>query len=258
MRVLIDADSLFFDVFSTPPSTTVGYQRIYEYRHSYIPTEISDKLITTGVERVRRWADSIGGRFFTDDVKIAVKGTNNFRYELYPEYKASRKNQQNTTILRDLVGFAIEAAADAGWVVRANGMEADDLVSIWAKEARTAGEEHVIVHIDKDLDCIKGTHWNFRHEVGYEVSQEKARFNLHKQIIVGDSTDNIPGARRIGEVKSAKYVRPEMSNEELHTGVVQAYMDAHPEDWEEKLQLNGSLVYLLRSYDDSFNLLNWV
>jgi len=82
--------------------------------------------------------------------------------------------------------------------------EADDLIGIASDEYRRKGEEVVIVSIDKDLDCIPGVHYNSVRDEVYIVTPEQALRNFYYQVLLGDTTDNVPGVPGVGEKTAAK------------------------------------------------------
>jgi 5'-3' exonuclease len=82
--------------------------------------------------------------------------------------------------------------------------EADDLIGIASDEYRRKGEEVVIVSIDKDLDCIPGVHYNSVRDEVYIVTPEQALRNFYYQVLLGDTTDNVPGVPGVGEKTATK------------------------------------------------------
>lgn len=90
--------------------------------------------------------------------------------------------------------------AEWGAIAVDAGIEADDQVCIDAYDASKGGIKHTIVHIDKDLDQIPGTHYNFKTRALYEVGKVEAAYNLYTQVIVGDDADNIQGIPSKGKV----------------------------------------------------------
>ena len=136
----------------------------------------------------------------TDDLFIAVKGIGNFRKDLYPKYKANRPPLKED--LKEALTYAHEYIVDKHNAVMANGMEADDLVSIWAYECMDSGTDYEVVGIDKDLLQIPGHHYNFVKNQHQYVSEDDANYNLMRQCLVGDSSDNIPGIKGIGPKKA--------------------------------------------------------
>ncbi len=133
-----------------------------------------------------------------------------FRHEAYEQYKANRTEMpddlvvQLPYILRVCEAFRVP-------VLRLPRYEADDLIGTLANKAAAAGVQAVIVSTDKDLcqlvrdpDIIilredkTGETW-------YDEAGVKVRMGVTPEQVVdllglmGDSSDNIPGAPGIGE-----------------------------------------------------------
>ena len=135
-------------------------------------------------------------------LQVAVKGKGNFRKDLYPEYKANRKELDDK--LKKALSYG-HAHMTSKWdAIEAHGMEADDLVAIWAYEARELEMPYFVVGIDKDLLQIPGNHYNFNKQEHMFVDDDAADLNLNLQCLIGDNSDNIPGIKGIGKVKAAK------------------------------------------------------
>ena len=138
-----------------------------------------------------------------------------FRHERYPEYKATRDATPEDLIVQLPV---IERLVDAFSMprVRVAGVEADDVLGTLARRAEQAGMEAVLVTSDKDAlqlvsDCVStydpnkgpdGT-WCGPDEVveRFGVSPEGV---IDALALMGDSSDNVPGVRGIGEKTSKK------------------------------------------------------
>lgn len=219
-------------------------------------------------EEDRRYLEESWGHFqkdlkllvdglFCEHYLMAVKGENNFRNLMYPEYKMNRHadpNKQNAfvPVLRKL-------AVAEDLAIEATNCEADDLIRIWAEEARASGDDFIICSIDKDLRCIPGMHY-FMHkgkERLVEVTEEEARMNYYIQLLRGDPTDNIPGVPGIGEVKAAKALAGCVSEEDFQEVVVSHYIAAYQELWKEYLISNGKMIHIMKSPVDWFSLESW-
>ena len=136
---------------------------------------------------------------------VAVKGHGNFRKDLFPKYKANRKDLDEN--LKVALTYGHEYMCKKWDAVMADGMEADDLVAIWAYEAREAEAAYVIAGIDKDLLQIPGNHYNFVKKTHQFVDDDKANLNLMLQCLTGDGTDNIPGIKGVGPKTAEKILK---------------------------------------------------
>ena len=117
-----------------------------------------------------------------------LTGKDNFRYDLYADYKANRKDKpkpQHLAACRDYLSKYWEAVISAG-------CEADDLMGITAT-AHDNLTSHVICSIDKDLLQIPGGNWNFVTKERTFVSPLDGLRSFYRQLILGDISDNIPG-----------------------------------------------------------------
>ena len=150
--------------------------------------------------------DITGQCFCTDDeVRVAVKGKGNFRKDLYPAYKGNRPVLADD--VKERLNYGHTFMKEKWNAVQADGMEADDLVSIWAYEAREMEEQYVVVGIDKDLKQIPGNHYNFGKKIHDFVDDDQADYNLMLQCLTGDTSDNIPGIKGIGPKKAEKILK---------------------------------------------------
>mgnify|MGYP003626200012 FL=1 len=123
--------------------------------------------------------ENIGWDTCSSDIAVAVKGENNFRYNIEENYKGKRKRKEEKT--EDTDPKLTERRKDLNEYAyslghfKSDNCEADDVVSIWAQEALDAKEHFVIAHIDKDIDMIEGWHYNFNKETLYYVYTDAYR-----------------------------------------------------------------------------------
>lgn len=192
---------------------------------------------------------------FADDYMMAVKGDDNYRDQIYCDYKANRvkdtkKRNHFVPVLRELAAFE-------GKAVTAHGREADDLLRIWAEQASAADVPYVIVTVDKDLDCIPGKHYNIKKNLFYDVTPLYATRFFYQQLMSGDPTDNIPGIPRIGPIKAEGFLKGVDDEAEMQEIVVGQYMTAFGEAWYDQLLSNGKMIHIQKSEHDFFSLDNW-
>lgn len=142
-------------------------------------------LIDTGVQSYQIW--------------LSDSAESNFRYTIYPLYKANRIGKPRPVHLEALKEHAVSK-----WGARfSDGMEADDALGI---EQDTQHNHTVICSIDKDLKQIPGVHYNFVKEEWDHVDELRGLKEFYKQIVVGDVSDNIPGAYGMGPVKASRAI----------------------------------------------------
>lgn len=138
-----------------------------------------------------------------------------FRHDRYPQYKATRQKmpeEMRAQIPRifELVGaFGVPS-------LQVEGFEADDIMATVAKAAAEEGIEVFLVTADKDFGQIVGPRikmFNLRaRESGVEIIDVAAieeKFGVKPEqmldllSLMGDSSDNIPGVRGVGQKTAA-------------------------------------------------------
>jgi len=194
--------------------------------------------------------NDILNNLFTKDYVMAIGGPDNFRAELYTEYKGNRKKAKDNRPdwFLDLKSWV----ESLDGVVMSDNCEADDLVRIWALECDKAEINRVVVTVDKDLDCIPGNHYNPRTKSLYQVSEEYAERFYWKQILTGDSVDNIPGLPKVGPVKAEKILGNEKTHNGLQKLVCRAYHNIYGDQGYKYLITNGRLIHIWRHLNDHF------
>ncbi|MFZ4617697.1 MAG: DNA polymerase I [Rectinemataceae bacterium] len=138
-----------------------------------------------------------------------------FRHELYAEYKATR--QKTPEELHAAVPIVEEILKALGIpTLVAEGFEADDVIATLAARARAEGRECWVVSGDKDLLQLVGGSVralrpgnNFAYS-SYGPEEVRTEWGVEPQRILdyltltGDSSDNIPGVRGIGDKTAVK------------------------------------------------------
>ena len=136
------------------------------------------------------------------------------RHEEFKEYKAHRPEMQQG--MRDQIPYIHRVVETFGIpAVRAAGYEADDLIGTLARQAEAAGFDVVIVTGDKDMfqlltpatriyDPVKDK-WFGEAECRERFGVEPARV-IEVMGLMGDTADNIPGVKGIGEKTAMKLI----------------------------------------------------
>ena len=184
----------------------------------------------------------------SDEIKVALKGTGNFRYDIELDYKGQRKvsNVPEAVVKRRK---ALNSYAYSKGHHKSDNCEADDVVSIWAQEAMDAGVHYVIAHIDKDIDMVEGWHYNFTKETLYYIDANEGWYKMCIQMLTGDSTDNIKGLVGIGPKKAAKLLKDVVKKQVMLATVEQAWKEAHPDDWKDRMEVCWNLIYMRRNWN---------
>ena len=205
-----------------------------------------------GKKKFQEHLDDVCNTVFTKDYVMAIGGPDNFRLDLFPEYKGNRKKAKDNRPdwFDDLKSWASSLEGS----VETDNCEADDLVRIWALECDMAGINRVVVSVDKDLDCIPGSHMNPRTKEIYQVEEEYAERFYWQQVLTGDSVDNIPGLPKVGPVKANKILSMATTHEELRDAVCRAYYDVYGDEGYSYLIANGRLIHIWRKLNDNFKI----
>ena len=173
-----------------------------------------------------------------------------FRSEMYPEYKANRDAPPEDLVpqfplFRDIVrGFNIPCIEEAG-------VEADDVLGTLAGKAAAEGFEVTIITGDKDLYQLvtdRVTLFEPMRERTVGIAEVEKRFQVAPSQVadvlglMGDSSDNIPGVRGIGEKTAGKLIAKYGSVE----GVMDNLADFKGKKMGEKLAQDREVAFLSR------------
>lgn len=189
---------------------------------------------------------------FATDYVMAFGGPNNFREVLYADYKKSSSRMKSKSNKPEWFNDLKSYAANLEGACLCDGYEADDMVRIWAEEARAVAWPFVVISIDKDLDCIPGKH-NRRGFI-YDIDEDYADYFYWKQILMGDTVDNIPGIKGCGPVKADKLLNGLSDHKARRAAVCKAYNEAYGEEGYEYLIANGRLIHIWRFLGDHFKI----
>jgi DNA polymerase I len=201
--------------------------------------------------------------FEPDYLAIVFDAGVSFRDEVYPDYKATREKMPDD--LRDSLGRVrdiVEAFNDP--VVELDGYEADDVIGTLATQARDAGLDAVIVSGDKDFYQMVGpgihlmnpgrggstgvaaewvTEDNAHEKFGVRASQI-----VDYLALVGDSSDNVPGARGVGPKTAVALLQKYANIEEMieHAAELKPPRAAKSiEENADKVRLSKTLVTIM-------------
>lgn len=240
MIALIDGDIILYRIGYTTENESEDIARV---RADDLLDSI---LLETGAKEFEVW--------------LSDKTENGFRYELYPQYKANR------TQPRPKHYEAIKEFLVTEWGARiAVGMEADDALGIAQNSNSHNGlfqpqldpKRSVICSIDKDLLQIPGQHYNFVRKEWSLINRWEGLQWFYKQILIGDTVDNVQGCKGIGPVKAGKaidQIRQDRGERALFESVVQTYekqeTEATRQEILDHILLVGRLLKIKQTEDE--------
>lgn len=272
MTPLIDADLLTYEVAFS------GQMKDDDGEVILSPFESVKDILDDKVKQICAavWA--------TEEPILYLTGKGNFREKIAVSkpYKGNRKSEKpfHYKNLRAYIQHAYNT-------VLVDGMEADDAMVI-EQVSRLDKLDTVICSRDKDLRIAPGMHYGWEvsgqdafpltriSELGFLNPVVKTKTNkdgeeveyisnvkggglkfFYAQMIMGDSTDNIPGLPRSGPILAYKTVDPCESEQELFETVSQLYRDKMGANWEEYMLEQGRLLWMCQRLSEDGSPVMW-
>ena len=144
-----------------------------------------------------------------------------FRDDIYPEYKANRASMPDD--LRSQVAPLHEAIKAMGWpLIVEEGVEADDVIGALAKQAEREGMRVIISTGDKDISQLVNEHITIvntmpnafrKGDEKLDIAGVEEKFGIPPSLIVdyliliGDTSDNVPGVEKVGPKTAVKWLK---------------------------------------------------
>jgi len=181
------------------------------------------------------------------------KGRRTFRHEIFAEYKAKRKETDESLALQIPRTKELSLALNIPLYEKA-GLEADDLIGSLAAEAKKRNLQVVIVTGDGDAFQLSDEttkvyklQQGLRETVLFGPAQIKQKLGVSPQQVVdykalsGDSSDNIPGVPGVGPKTAVSLLEKYGSLEQIY-----AHLDEVPEKVRSKLERFRELAFVSR------------
>ena len=155
-----------------------------------------------------------------------------FRHEMYPEYKGTR-SETPQLVIDSLEPLCELCKAMDFPVLMVKGFEADDVIGSMAKRAEKEGFVTYMVTPDKDYGQLispsifqykPGKSGNENELIDVDKICQKYNISRPEQVIdiltiVGDSSDNVPGVKGVGEVGAGKLISKYGSVSEIYAHI---------------------------------------
>lgn len=202
-----------------------------------------DEPVENALHSVKLYLTNIFERLAPfEEYHLYLTGKGNYRHDVatIKEYKGNRKDTAKPKYYDEIREYMVKV-----WKAEViDGREADDALGCmqWSSPSRAT----VICSIDKDLKMIPGWHYNFVKDELYDVSLDEANRWLFYQMLVGDTSDNIPGINKIGP-KTADKLLPNDKDVSYWQGVViDAYQKQYGDTWREAYNEIATLLWMQR------------
>jgi DNA polymerase-1 len=185
---------------------------------------------------------------------VAFDTGRTFRDDLYEEYKATRDKMPDDLRLQiDRIHEVVETFGIP--ILEADGFEADDVLGTVARRASEQGVDVIILTGDRDLlqladenVIIRLSGQKLSEAVDYGPDQVRERYELDPdqlidlKALIGDSSDNIPGVKGVGEKTAVKLLQEYKSLDAIYSNIEQIQTR-----FRNKLEADQENAYLSRT-----------
>lgn len=236
-----------------------------KYSKKYNLWDFDIPLIAFSITGVNNQLNEMVSHSWVGDYTLYIGGNSNFRKDLYPEYKGNR--QKSPAMRKVLVDYVLHKYK--GKVKQAENEEAEDCC---LSEALKDISGNVVGYCDKDLTTQSAFFFNYKNQAKgvFFISEDQAFYNLCCQLLHGDrATDNIRGidfvsdevkskysikSKSIGEATAEKILSDVQNDKQLmKERIVDVYKLSYGDQWKEKLQFTGSLVFISKRPKEYFD-----
>ncbi len=194
-----------------------GLNVAFRWRYKRVPYYTNDYV---------RTVESLAKSYNCGNIIILADGGSNYRKNIYPDYKANRKDRykdQTETEKQEFEQFLAEFAnafkrlRDKGHlIIKQRGLEADDLAAwIVGKRKEFGVGETWLISSDKDWDLLIDDDVSRFSTVTRKettVHNWDEHYNFDKEMfltfkcLAGDTGDNIPGIKGIGPKRAEQLI----------------------------------------------------
>jgi len=200
----------------TPLVLVDGSSYLFRAFHALPPLENSKGQATGAIYGVINMLNKLVEEYKPEHIAVVfdAKGKT-FRNDLYEEYKAHRPPMPDE--LRSQIEPLYEIVEALGYpMVIVPGVEADDVIGTYAKQATEQKVDTLISTGDKDLAQLVNPHVTLINTMNNMLMDEAGvidKFDVSPSAIIdylalmGDTSDNIPGVPKVGPKTAAKWLK---------------------------------------------------
>lgn len=213
--LLLDGDSIAFTATYFPEDSLLDF-----------PTEesqIKESKFRTRT-KIQEIQNNVEECFNIKKTFIFISGKNNFRYKIFPEYKAKRQLLPVNPLVKIIKDYMYEELG----AIKSDNAEADDYV---IEAMKLSKNNCVVSSIDKDVlyysPNVPFYNYKSNNEVIGEfkwITEKESRLCIATQVVTGDTTDGIPGAKGVGEAWCKKNLHEDMTDYQFIKNIFKAYL----------------------------------
>ena len=226
--------------------------------------------MTTAVFGFVRKLFSVLRDYRPDGVAVAFDKGDTWRHEEFAEYKATRDAMPDDMRTQmDRIEQILEALRIP--IVTAENYEADDVLGALAQQAADKGHNVLVLTGDRDLFQLVANRVRILYTSGgpspttsaYGVAEVAERYGglnpeqfLEMKALVGDSSDNIPGAPGVGEKTAISYLKQYGTLDGLFANIDEVRgpkKQQNLRDAEENVRRNKRLMTIVSDLDVKFD-----
>jgi rRNA-processing protein FCF1 len=143
-----------------------------------------------------------------DEYIICLSGDKNFRYDIATlmPYKGNRDGTIKPGYFLEFKDFLLNNHPS----MRVDHLEADDLLTHLGYQ----NDKVIICSTDKDLRTVESLNYNISTQKLQRINKTTALYNFYYQLLIGDSTDNIPWPYNLGKITAAKILEDVKGSED--------------------------------------------
>ena len=233
-----DKDDPFVEHVLTFDSKKDANDFVEQDNDLFVETEVVPDNIANALHSVKLYVQNIVESTNCDSYLVCLSGSDNYRNDVASTlpYKGNRDPDHKPFHYKNIKEYITRHMPH----IVTEGIEADDYMGIHQSD------NTIICTIDKDLRMVEGHHYNLTSQVLDYVTPEDGLYNFAKQIITGDSVDNIPGLRGYGNKKAEKLL-DENYRADWWDVISSLYMEQYNDPW--VIEETCYLLWILRSYD---------
>lgn len=221
------SDNIYYEV-EGQKFENKGGAKLFCAKEGIHETDIQQKVdpepLNYCLHSVKKMIENVVYQSGCDSNIILLSHKKQFRKVAFPTYKANRKDALKPYWEKEIVEYLTN---NYTYTIE-EGFEADDLMGAIHYMNPT---DTIICTIDKDLDMIPGTHYNWSKNLLYEVTISEADRFFYRQLLIGDPVDNVKGIKGIGKVKASKLIPDsEVNDYKMYEKVRKEYLRVYGEE----------------------------